>query len=264
MDIKLSLQELQRVELELLEVFHNFCEQNHLTYYLTAGTLLGAVRHNGFIPWDDDVDVLMPRPDYEKFLELFEQKNTCSHLKLATPTNTPNYYTPMAKLVDSRFSMEEPHLRLPCPLGPWIDIFPLDNMGDDYKTAWRLYHRVGIWRKIRPWRLLPPSSRGIRYALRRCVTAVLDLVPSASFLNQINKASRRYESSAFTKYVCVVSFPGYGLKEIMESSIYQTRQLHQFEGKQFYIPAGWKEILTRFYGADYMTPRKLARIHFEL
>ena len=263
MDSKLSLKKLQGVELEVLQAFHDFCEENKLIYYLTAGTLLGAIRHKGFIPWDDDMDVLMPRPDYEKFLQIFERKNKIPHLKLATPNNTENYYTPVVKLFDNRFAAKAPHLRFPCPLGPWIDIFPLDNMGNNYSEALRLYKLVGIWRKIRPWRTLTPACHtGIRYYVRNLVTKILDLRPASYFLNKIHHTSRRYENKEFTNYVGVVSFPGYGLKEIMEKSIYEERILHPFETKQFYIPKGWHEILTRFYG-DYMTPRKPKGVHFD-
>ncbi len=263
MKSNLSLKELQHIELEVLQEFHVLCEENKLTYYLTAGTLLGAVRHNGFIPWDDDVDVLMPRTDYERFLQIFEQKNKASYIKLATPSNTNNYYTPMAKMYDTRFQMEEPHLRSSCPLGPWIDIFPLDNMGNDYKTALHLYKKVGIWRRLRALRFLPTKRHGILRLIRNCITFVLDFIPSSYFLNKINQVSRRYEDRQYTQYVGVMSLPGYGLKEIMEKNIYADRELHIFENKQFYIPIGWHEILTRFYG-DYMTPRRRDYIHFEL
>ena len=263
METKLSLKELQHIELEVLRSFHVFCEENKLTYYLTAGTLLGAIRHNGFIPWDDDIDIVMPRPDYERFLQLFEQKNTVSYLKLATPKNTPNYYVPMAKLFDSRFGMEEPNLRFPCPLGPWIDIFPLDNMGNEYEEAVSFFKKVGVWRVLRCLRMLPSQRKGLRRFARNCVTAVLSILPSAYFLNKINQVSRQYEDAHFTKYVCVVCMAGYGLKELFEGVWYQKRELHAFGPYQFYIPCGWHKILTRFYG-DYMTPRKRDYVHFDL
>ena len=75
MSRELSLQQLHKIETDVLQVLHDFCEEYNLTYYLFAGTLLGAIRHKGFIPWDDDVDVLMPRSDYEKFLKLFPKHN---------------------------------------------------------------------------------------------------------------------------------------------------------------------------------------------
>ena len=69
----LSLAEIKELELQMLSVFSEFCEAHNLTYYLCGGTLLGAIRHKGFIPWDDDIDVCMPRADYDKFIELYSQ-----------------------------------------------------------------------------------------------------------------------------------------------------------------------------------------------
>ena len=73
---RLNVDEMKAIELDMLKDISNFCDNNGIRYYLCGGTLLGAVRHKGFIPWDDDMDIAMPRPDYEKFLEIF---NTQSH-----------------------------------------------------------------------------------------------------------------------------------------------------------------------------------------
>ena len=112
----------------ILDHFIHFCENNNLRYYCCAGTALGAVRHSGFIPWDDDIDVMMPRPDYEKFLKIYNSQD--SKYELITPLNNKNYYLPFAKLVDKESTIVE-RRDVPCVLGLFVDIFPLDGMPKD-------------------------------------------------------------------------------------------------------------------------------------
>lgn len=250
---KLSVEELHHTELEIMQEFHNFCEKNSLTYYLIGGTLLGAIRHKGFIPWDDDIDVVMPREDYEKFISIFEQNNTNKHLKLATPQLTPNYHVPTIKLFDSRWTMEERNLRRPCPLGPWIDIFPLDNMSDDYEKATKLFWRVAKVRRLNVCRNMKPAHKKLNNLIREPLAFILGFLPRTYLLNKLNKLASCYQSSEFSKYVCVVVLGTYGIKEIMPSQWFANRELHVFEDRKFYIPKGYHNILTNLYG-DYMTP----------
>ena len=86
----LSLKEIQTIELNILDAIHSLCTENNITYYLAYGSMLGAVRHQGFIPWDDDIDLVMPRKDYERFLDLAP---SClpGHLKLKHSDNTDPY-----------------------------------------------------------------------------------------------------------------------------------------------------------------------------
>ena len=73
MEREIALDELKRIQIEILDEVHAYCEKNHLTYFLSSGTLIGAVRHKGYIPWDDDIDIYMPRNDYEEFLDSFNE-----------------------------------------------------------------------------------------------------------------------------------------------------------------------------------------------
>lgn len=261
-----SLQLLQKRELHVLQAFHDFCEAHQLTYFLTSGTLLGAIRHQGFIPWDDDVDVLMPRQDYENFIALFlQQQEKQLPLKLATPEHTLNYYVPCVKLFDSRFPMQEPNLRKACQLGPWIDIFPLDNMSNDYKKAVKLFNHIKQWRRVCEYKRLQKSFtyKKLKSILQYVYFKAVAVFPLSFVLRHINQLSKKYAADTLTTYVCVVVMGSYGLKEIMPRVWFENRELHVFEGKEFYIPNGWHEILTRFYG-DYMTPRKHDYVHFDL
>lgn len=264
MTAEMSLKKLQKMELEVLQKFHSFCEEHSLTYYLIGGTLLGAIRHKGFIPWDDDIDVVMPRADYEKFIRLFlEKQQEQLPFKLATLANTQNYYQSFAKLFDARFPMIEPQIRIPCPLGPWVDIFPLDNMSDNYNTAVRFFRYMTLWRKMRGWKVALFNKLTLKDFVRRFLALCLAPFPRTWLISQLDKRAKRYAGASLSKYVCVVTMGTYGLKEIMPREWFEGRELHSFEDKQFYIPSGSHHILTNLYG-DYMTPRKPVYIHFDI
>ena len=115
--------------IKILKFFIAYCEKNGLRYFCSQGTSLGVMRHHGFIPWDDDIDVMMPRPDYEKLLNMFDN-DFSSNYELVTPNNTPDYYLPFAKLIEKQSTVIE-RRKIPCTLGLFIDIFPINGMPED-------------------------------------------------------------------------------------------------------------------------------------
>lgn len=127
--IELNKKEIQNIELNILLEFSKFCNENKLRYYLVGGTLLGAIRHKGFIPWDDDIDVCMPRPDYELFISNFHSDNSC--LKLCC-NKFGNLKAPFAKLKDTRTIVVNDILVNDNDIDTnlWIDIFPVDGLPD--------------------------------------------------------------------------------------------------------------------------------------
>ena len=119
------LRELQLHELTILKAVKEVCEKNGLTYYLDSGTLLGAVRHQGFIPWDDDIDVVMPYDDYQKFLNIAQVELGEDYFVQTTETD-PNFYCAFAKVrMNHTTMMPAGHRKYHIHQGIWIDIFPL-------------------------------------------------------------------------------------------------------------------------------------------
>ena len=129
MEIKyLSMDEIKSVELEILKYVHDFCEKNDIKYFINYGTLIGAVRHKGFIPWDDDIDICMFRKDYEKFIELFSKDD--GKYKILSLESSDKYYNNFIKVIDSKTKIEDERNYKTYDSGIFIDIFPMDFFDD--------------------------------------------------------------------------------------------------------------------------------------
>ena len=123
------------VIIDVLSVFIRICEAQGLRYFCAGGTAIGAVRHQGMIPWDDDIDVFMPRPDYDRFLVLAAQSMPEGY-EVLSPYATKDYPMYFAKMCNARTTLLE-NERIPCVFGLYIDIFPLDGACDDVETCYR-------------------------------------------------------------------------------------------------------------------------------
>ena len=133
-----NLKKYQNILREMTFVFDKYCRNNNLKYSLCAGSLLGAIRHHGIIPWDDDVDVMMPRPDYNKLLEL-SKKNFPKGFAIIHARNTAHYYLPLAKMTNLNTGMIVMRQNMECPVGINIDIFPVDVIHEDTTKADDIY-----------------------------------------------------------------------------------------------------------------------------
>lgn len=249
---ELSVDEVRRVQLAILDSIHRFCEGRGLAYFLTGGTLLGAVRHGGYIPWDDDIDVAMPRADYERFVGGYVDEAN-PHLAVLSMQVNPDYYLPFAKVVDLRTVLEEEVDRAPA-IGVYVDVFPVDNLSDEYGRAVQLFRAVCR----RRWLLLAKNLVPARHrhwtknVALLVAKALLAPIPRRRVLESIDRLSRRYESTRPTRYAGVACFGTYGLGEIVESDVFARRVLCRFEGGEYYMPAGYDRLLRGLYG-DYMT-----------
>lgn len=247
----ISIEEMKELQLKMMDELHSYCMKNRLSYFLTGGTLIGAVRHNGYIPWDDDIDIVMPRFDYEKMIKNYNL-NINSPYKIYSLENNKDYYFPFAKLVDTRTALKE-NTDSESSMGIYIDIFPLDNMGDNIKDAEKLFRSIGILRKQLAIKTISINTKRSWYKNTILLIGKFFLRRKTlrDISNRINQKSRKYERKELSKYICPVVIATYGLKEILESSCYSDSIFLEFEGNQYCAPVGYDTILRYLYG-NYM------------
>lgn len=255
--IELQLEQLKQIELDILKSFHQYCTKHNLRYFLTGGTLLGAVRHKGFIPWDDDIDVCMPRVDYEKFIANFPKDPLNKNFQMASVETMSGYYLPFAKLMRRGTFLKET-VDTDLPLGVYMDIFPLDNMSDNYDTAYKLFCSTSYWRKML---LLKNISISSNRSLWKNLILLLGKIalcwlPRVCILKTLIKKARIYENEQLSRFVCAVVMGTYGIKEILQGEWYSQAVLIPFEDSSFLAPKGYRQILEHFYGNYMQLPPK--------
>ncbi len=247
--------ELKNVELDILKTVHSFCETNGIRYSLFAGSLIGAVRHKGFIPWDDDIDVLMPRPDYERFCRSFAAPNASVH----TFWNDSGYFYPFAKVYDDRTLLVEDR----DPKGRsavCVDVFPIDGLSDSTSAPERILRVKARCLAALSLRRAPPLLRRRTWTKQLAIWlgSPLRLVPLG-----IRKRIAKTHLRRFTEALTATPFDsapfagglswGYGMCEVMPRSVFERTEMVPFEGGTFRAIVERDAYLSSVYG-DYMTP----------
>ena len=249
----LTAREVQLGELNVVKKLDEICEKLNLRYFLTYGTLLGAVRHKGFIPWDDDVDVMMPRPDYEKLVAyLISHEKECMPYKLMHYKTNKDYIYPISRLVDTRYWIDYQDAK-DYGLGLFVDIYPLDGCGNTAEEAAQLMKR-GRWDiKLISLAGLDKFSRSVSGGFLRsvgkfagyCYAKFRGTQYFAAKLDAIGKACSYDESSYVNLTIWDTSVKPF------KKELFASVERMQFEDAMLCVPSRYDEILTQCYG-DYM------------
>lgn len=250
---EMTLEEIKKREFDILCLIDDICKQENIRYTLIGGTLLGAVRHKGFIPWDDDIDISMPRPDYNKFM------NYCVNhdlpIKFLSHETDSNYKDIFAKVYDKETRIDEQIVnRYGFECGVYVDVYPVDGLGDSVEEALECFNKSKFNRELlnaANWKKYSRSkTRPLYFEFIRFPFFVLSRFVNPDKL--INKIEKTYINKDFDKSKFVAAVAGsYREKEIMPSEVYLSFQSIEFEGKQFSAICNYDIWLKKIYG-DYM------------
>ncbi len=250
---KLTLNEIQSVSLDILTKVHSFCKENGIKYSLAYGSLIGAIRHNGFIPWDDDVDIIMPRQDYERFKESFN----CPGLGLLSEDD-PNSYVCFSRVYDYSRTFNKTTLPFAHNYygGVWIDIFAADGVPDNFSEFQALVARQTALSLDQLYYRDPKAELSVMPTLKKKVGLLSRKILRLNGwpLKSVNKKMLSNmqgipfgDTNHWSQLACMDD--GDRMYQLTED--FKDVECHSFEGREVYIMTGYDRVLRTLYG-DYM------------
>ncbi len=244
--MKYTLAELQQIELQILTDFADFCKENALRYYLIGGALLGAVRYQKFIPWDDDVDVAMPREDYERLKTIFSSEKYF----LQNAQSDPLFSRCIQKVRLNGTKIEEKMcLNVDIHQGIYIDIFPIDYVADGEEK--RLSRRATAIRRLMSLRAIKGGYLNGRHtAVKKLIRAVCPL--TIQFIDRKIDRLCTQENAGERKYAILWLHNYSWDKQLHKMRVFGEGSVCSFEGHEFTAPADTDAFLRRVFGEDYM------------
>jgi len=242
---------------DVLREFINICKENNLTYFCCGGTAIGAIRHQGMIPWDDDIDVFMPRPDYDRFVEI-AQNTDLGKYEIVSPFTHKDYPLYFVKLCNNKTTLME-EADTPCVYGLYIDIFPIDGASANYEEARAMERRftktknkleaISTHNTFKEYASLILSPKEWGRFVRKTIGFFFRNQYRKHLLKQLDSICRTYP---FDHSELVAVYCGsYGPKEVFPRQWLEGTVQFAYEGLTVDLPSGYDGYLRQYYG-DYM------------
>lgn len=265
------LERLQACELEILEDFIAICKEKKLTYFATAGTGLGAIRHGGFIPWDDDIDVCLPRRHFEKCIQAFNDQYSDKYYILNADYDE-NYPLMTTRICIKETVFKEALLgEVDCPFGIFLDVYPYDNLSDNKVMRTIQLHSTWFFSKLIILRSIKEPYLAFEGTKRTIIMKICSFVHNMLVKLNIKKKTlirlcKKCSTSYNHKVTEAMGFPSDtdpNWNTVYRSQIYPLRKM-KFEHLEINVPNNLEAILTKFYGDDYMTlpPIEKRKTHY--
>lgn len=249
----LTAKELQQCELEILKWLDEICRKNDLHYFVYGGTLLGAIRHRGFIPWDDDIDTIMPRPDYEKLIKILKTYNLNSlNLKAESPEISESADFPFLKIFNMNIKFDKADNIIDAT-NAWIDVFPVDGIKNPVRKNLK---KISFLRKILNSRRAQTrnivnsnfsKTQKIFHRVRRIPLRVIPFKKYMQFFIKRCKSTKFQDS----EYVCDTVWAKHPGNILKKEWLNETIRM-PFEDIEVNVFGGYKHYLENRYGKDYM------------
>ncbi|WP_295916209.1 phosphorylcholine transferase LicD [uncultured Anaerovibrio sp.] len=259
---ELTRQEIQSISLGILKQVTDICEQLNLRYFIMYGTLIGVVRHKGFIPWDDDVDIMMPRPDYDKLVDHLLD-NPVEYMKVFNRDTCKEYPYMITRISDDRYSLDMENEK-PFGMGVFIDIYPFDGLGNTEKEALS-YGMKGdrlsslCYQATREHFAIETTTSFWRKVLKWPVYIISKMIGKDYFQNKIESLNGKYQYDESEYVGCFVWLSG-GMKDIFKREWFDEYIMAKFEDYEFRIPKQFDEVLRHGYGNYMILPPEQERI----
>lgn len=246
---EMTVEEMRQTQIAILDHIDDLCRKNGINYWIDYGTLIGAVRHKGYIPWDDDIDISMFRADYDRFVDICRNTDESRYFLSCVEKDESCMY-PFGKMIDrytELYELGEKGIRT----GVYIDIFTVDGAPKEKKIQRKAFRRLDLYGRLRKYQLpmgkAPLSLKRVGVLFAR---EVIKLLPRQYFTRKIVENARKY-ANPDSEYVCQLTDPySYG-HWVVERKVFSELTVLPFEGKKYPAPKAYDEWLKLQYG-NYM------------